>query len=150
MLVRRVVGVTGALVTVMAFAVTAGLVGIGMSTPDGTHPFFYIALAFFGGGAMSLLLSGVGAVMARSHEPTIWTLDRQFFNSVRRLVLGTWIFTIVVDVVGVLIVVRVQRVPSAPVPLSTGTVVSTFVVAVLTVVVAGTNSFVTRRHVPRM
>jgi hypothetical protein len=150
MVVQRVVGVTGTLVIVMSFAVTAGLAGIGMSTPEGTHPFFYIALAFFGGGAMSLLLSGVGAVMARSHEPTIWTLDRQFFDSVRRLVLGTWIFTIVVTVIGCLIVLRVQRVPDAPAPLGTGTVVSTFVVAVLTVVVTGVNSFVTRRLVPRM
>ncbi|MEC3977836.1 hypothetical protein [Amycolatopsis sp. H20-H5] len=150
MVVQRVVGVTGALVIVMAFVVAAALVAIGMATPDGTHPIFYLGLALLGGGAMCLLLSGVGSTMARSREATVWALDRQFFASVRRMVLVAWIIAIVVDVVGSLIVVRVQRVPDEPVPLSTGTLVSTFGVAVLTVVVTGVNSFVTRRLVPRM
>lgn len=150
MVVQRVVGVIGALTIFMAFVVAAALFAIGMATPDDTHPFFYIALAFLGGGAMTLLLSGVGSVMARHHEPTIWVLDRQFFTSVRRMVLVAWILAIVTDALGCLIVLGVQQVPDLPTPLSVGTLTSTFIVALLTVVFTGVNYLVTRRLVPRM
>jgi hypothetical protein len=149
MLVARGAGVIGALAISVAFLATLALVWVGVAVPVGTHPFFYIALAFFGGGAMSLLLSGVGAAMARSHEPTIWELDRQFFASVRRLVLAAWIVAIVVDILGCLIVLAVNGVRVGPTPLSAGAFIITFLVAGTTVVCAGVSSFVVRRLIPR-
>jgi hypothetical protein len=149
MVVQRGAGVIGALAISVAMLAALALVWVGVAVPVGTHPFFYIALAFFGGGAMSLLLSGVGAAMARSREPTVWALDRQFFASVRRLVLAAWIVAIIADVLGCLIVLAVNGVRVGPTPLSVGALIITFLVGGTTVVCAGVSSFVMRRLIPR-
>jgi hypothetical protein len=149
MVIHRGAGVIGALAISVALLAVVTLVWVGAAVPVGTHPFFYIALAFFGGSAMSLLLSGVGATMARSREPTVWVLDQQFFASIRRLVLTAWIVAIATDVIGFLIVLAVSGVRVGPTPLSAGVLTVTFLVGVVTLVCAGVSSFVVRRLIPR-
>lgn len=149
MILHRGAGVVGALAISVALLAVVALVWVGMAVPTGTHPFFYIALAVFGGSEMSLLLSGVGAAMSRSREATVWVLDQQFFAGVRRLVLTAWILAIVTEVLGFLIVLAVNGVRTASAPLSTGTLTVTFLVGAATLVCAGMSSFVIRRLIPR-
>jgi hypothetical protein len=149
MILHRGAGVVGALAISVALLAVVALVWVGMDVPAGTHPFFYIALACFGGSEMGLLLSGAVSVMARSREPTIWVLDQQFFASVRRAVLTAWILVIVSEVLGFLIVLAVNGVRTGAAPLSAGTLTVTFFVGAATLVCATMSSFVIRRLIPR-
>jgi hypothetical protein len=125
------------------------LVGLGMAVPTGTHPFFYFGLAFFGGGAASLLFGGVGVVFARARTPTVPSLDAQFFDGVRTMMLAMWLCALVMNGLGALIVLAVVGGRGGTTPLTTGTLVVTFTVAAATVICTGVTSVVMRRRLRR-
>jgi hypothetical protein len=125
------------------------LVGLGMAAPTGTHPFFYFGLAFFGGGAASLLFGGMGVLFARAHTPTVPSLDSQFFDGIRRMVLAMWLCALVMDGLGILIVQAIVGGRGGTTPLATSTLVVTFTIAAATVVCAAATSVIMRRRLPR-
>lgn len=125
------------------------LVGVGMAAPTDTHPFFYFGLAFFGGGATSLLLGGVGVVFARARILTIPSLDSQFFDGVRTMMLAMWLCALVMNGLGALIVLAIAGGRGGSTPLRTGALVVTFIVAAATVICAGLTSVVMRRRLRR-
>jgi hypothetical protein len=125
------------------------LVGLGMAAPKGTHPFFYIGLGLFGGGAFGLLLAGVGALFARDRTPTVPVRDQDFFAGVRRMILAMWIFAMVTDALGILTLLAITGGRGGTTPLSTGTLIVAFTAAAATVICAGVTSVVMRRLLPR-
>lgn len=72
----------------VAVVVLVALVWLGVAAPTDTHPLFYFGLIFLGGGALGLLLAGVGAAAAGSRAPTAPETDLRFFQGIRRLVLA--------------------------------------------------------------
>lgn len=124
-------------------------VGIGMAAPEGVHPFFYIGLGLFGGGAFGLLLAGVGVIFARDRTPTIPVMDLQFFAGVRRLVLAMWLSALVTDTLGALTLLTIVGGRGGTTPVSTGSLIVTFTAAAATAICAGVTSVVMRRRLPR-
>jgi hypothetical protein len=125
------------------------LVGLSMAEPTGTHPFFDFGLAFFGGGAAGLLFSGIGVVFARARTPTIPSLDTQFFDGIRTMMMAMWLCALVADGLGALIVLAIAGGRGGRVPLTAGTLVVAFTVAAVTVICTGVTSVVMRRRLRR-
>jgi hypothetical protein len=140
--------VAGVALTLSLIAIIA-LVGIGMAAPEGVHPFFYIGLGLFGGGAFGLLLAGVGVVFARDRTPTVPVMDLRFFAGVRRLALAMWLFALVTDTLGALTLLAIVGGRGGTTPVSTGTLIVVFTAAAATVICAGVTSVVVRRLLPR-
>ncbi|WP_247648684.1 hypothetical protein [Saccharomonospora xinjiangensis] len=129
---------------VAVLALTA-LIWLGVAAPTDTHPLFYFGLIFLGGGAMGLLLAGVGAMAARSRAST--SADFRSFQGIRRLVLAMWLCTVVADALGVLVLLAIAG-GRGSTPLSTSTLAVAFATAAITVVGAGFTSAVMRRVLP--
>ncbi|MEY7974183.1 hypothetical protein AB8O38_19485 [Saccharomonospora xinjiangensis] len=129
---------------VAVLALTA-LIWLGVAAPIDTHPLFYFGLIFLGGGAMGLLLAGVGAMAARSHAST--AADLRSFQGIRRLVLAMWLCAVVADAVGVLVLLAIAG-GRGSTPLSTTTLTVAFATAAITVICAGITSAVMRRVLP--
>lgn len=125
------------------------LVGLGLTAPEGTDPFFYLALGLCGASAFALLLAGIGALFARDRTPTLPALDRQFFAGVRRMVLAMWLCAVVTDALGILILLAIKGGTGGAPPLSWSALVVAFTVAAVTVVCAWVTSVVMRRVLPR-
>ncbi|TVT55844.1 hypothetical protein FNH05_08995 [Amycolatopsis rhizosphaerae] len=124
-------------------------IGLGFAAPTGTHPFFYFGLAFFGGGAISLLFGGIGVVFARDRTPSSPSLDSQFFGGVRTMMMAMWLCALVMDGLGTLIVRAIAGGRGGTTPLSTGVLVIAFTVATVTVICAGVTAVVMRRRLRR-
>lgn len=134
---------TGTASVVLALASWVTLVWIGVAAPARTHPLVYFGLIFLGAGGFALLLTGAGALNARSRS-FAGRLTPSFVTGVRNLVLAMWWCTIVTDVLGCLIVVGTAG-RGGTAPLTAGMVVTIFVIAVVTVSTAGVTSFSVRR-----
>ncbi|MFJ9783692.1 hypothetical protein ACIRSS_29215 [Amycolatopsis sp. NPDC101161] len=133
----------GAVAVVLALAIWLALVWLGVAAPARTHPLVYFGLIFLGAGAFALLLAGASALTARSRA-LAGRLTPSFVTGVRNLVLAMWWCAIVTDAFGCLIVVGTGG-RGGTAPLTAGVVVTTFVVAAVTVVSGGVTSFSVRR-----
>lgn len=148
MLVRSAVRSVASVAIGVAFLVLVALVWLGIAAPPDTHPLFYFGLIFLGGGALGLLLAGVGAATAGSRVPVAPEPDLRFFQGIRRLVLAMWLCAMIIDALGVLVVLAIAG-GRGSTPLSTGAAIVAFVAAAVTVVCAGIASVVMRRVLPR-
>lgn len=131
----------------VAVLVVVALVWLGFAAPVDTHPLFYFGLILFGGGAVALLFSGVGAAAAGSRSLTTPELDLQFFAGIRRLVLAMLLCAVVIDVFGVLVMLAIAG-GRGSTPLSTGSLAVAFAAAAITVVCAAITSVVMRHQLP--
>ncbi|MGH3620693.1 MAG: hypothetical protein ACRDQ5_02760 [Sciscionella sp.] len=132
----------------VAVLVLVVLVWLGAAARAGTHPLFYFGLILLGGGAVSLLFAGVGALAVRSRISAGQRLDPRFVAGIRRLVLAMWLCALVLDVLGYLVVLVIAGGRGGTTPLGTGTLIIAFVAGACTVVCAGVTSFLMRRLLP--
>ena len=132
----------------VAIAVLGAMIWLGFAAPAGVHPMFYFVLILLGGGGLSLLFSGVFAVMAGARVPTTPALDLQFFAGIRRGVLAMTLCAIVVDGLGVLLMLAIAGGRGTGVPVDSAVSTVAFAAAVVTVVCAVIASVVLRRVLP--
>lgn len=93
----------GTAAVIVAFAGWITLAWLGVTAPARTHPLVYFGLIFLGAGSFTLLLTGAGALTARSRS-LAGQLTPSFVAGVRTLVLAMWLCAIVTDVLGCLII----------------------------------------------
>jgi hypothetical protein len=133
----------------VAIVVRIAMIWLGFVAPAGIHPMFYFVLIFLGGGALSLLFSGVVAVFAGSRLPTAPALDLQFLAGIRRGVLAMALCAIVMDGIGVLLLLAIASGRGTGIPVGTGASTLAFAAAAVTVACAVIASVVLRRVLPK-
>ncbi|KAA9164070.1 hypothetical protein FPZ12_008115 [Amycolatopsis acidicola] len=124
------------------------MISLGFAAPGGVHPMYYFVLIAVAGGGFALLLSGVLAVFAGSRTPTTPARDLEFFAGIRRGTLAMALCVIVLDVAGVLLFVKITRVPDET-SLSASASTVLFVAVAVTLVCAVMASVVLRRVLPK-
>ncbi|GHF32758.1 hypothetical protein GCM10017566_01680 [Amycolatopsis bartoniae] len=132
----------------VAIVVLVAVIWLGFAAPAGIHPMFYFVLIFLGGGGLSLLFSGVVAVMAGSRVPTTPALDLQFFAGIRRGVLAMALCAIVMDGLGVLLMLAIAGGRGTGIPVDTAVSTVVFAAAAVTVACVVIASVVLRRVLP--
>ena len=120
----------------------------GIAAPHGVNVFFAFSLIFVGCSGLALLISGAGAVGARSHIRARRPWNPQAAK-VRTLVLGMWLCTVVGDALGCLITAAVLGGSPYDTPLPVAIAVGTVIVALATTTCGGLVSFTLRRRLPR-
>lgn len=133
----------------VAIVVLVAMIWLGFAAPAGIHPMFYFVLIFLGGGALSLLFSGVVAVLAGSRVPSAPALDLQFFAGIRRGVLAMALSAIVMDGLGVLLLLAIAGGRGTGIPVDTAVSTVAFAATAVTVACAVIASVVLRRVLPK-
>ncbi|MDT8909571.1 hypothetical protein [Amycolatopsis sp. PS_44_ISF1] len=144
----RTAGTLGAVSIALGLGACLAAGAFGIAAPHGVTVFFAFSLVFIGCSGLALLISGTGALGARSHirARRPWTPQAA---KVRTLVLGMWLCTVVGDALGCLIIAAVLGASEYSTPLPVAIAVGTIVVALATTTCGGLVSFKLRRRLPR-